>query len=51
MTMEFDDEKTLDAKWVVDSETGIEYMLDVRTGAKIAMKVDGIWLNPESKPQ
>lgn len=46
-----DYETTLQAKWVIDSETGIEYMLDFKTGQKLAVKINGIWLNPEEKPQ
>ncbi len=44
-------EDTLEAKWVVDSETGMEYMLEMKTGKKLAVKINGIWLNPEEKPQ
>lgn len=45
------DETTLEARWVVDSETGIEYMLDLKTGQKLGVKINGVWLNPEEKPQ
>lgn len=44
-------EETLEARWVVDSETGIEYMFDLKTGHKLAVRVNGVWLNPEVQPQ
>lgn len=43
-------EATLEAKWVVDSETGEQYMLDFKSGQILARKnKDGIWVNPENK--
>lgn len=50
MTLKYDD-TTLEAKWTIDSETGIEYLFDLKTGQKLAIKVGGVWLNPEEKPQ
>jgi len=44
-------ETTLEGQWVVDSESGIEYLMDLKTGQKLAIKIDGKWLNPEAKPQ
>lgn len=32
----FDPEKTLEAKWAIDSETGLQYLLDLRTGRILA---------------
>lgn len=45
------DETTLEARWVIDSETGIEYLLDLKTGQKLGVKINGVWLNPEEKAQ
>lgn len=42
---------TLEARWVIDSETGIEYLLDLKTGQKLGVKINGVWLNPEEKAQ
>lgn len=49
--MTFDMDETLEAKWAVDNETGIEYLLDLKTGQKLGMKINGIWMNPEEKSQ
>lgn len=51
MTMTFDDTATIKLQWVVDSETGIEYLLNQKTGQKMGIKINDIWLNPEEKPQ
>lgn len=46
--MSFNDEETLHAQWVVDSETGEQYMLDLKTGQILAHKNHlGEWTNPE----
>lgn len=45
------DDTTLEAVWTVDSETSIEYMLDLKTGQKLGIKINGIWLNPEEQAQ
>jgi len=48
MGLSFDDEATLEGQWVVNSETGEEYMLDLRTGNILAKKTQlGEWINPE----
>lgn len=31
-------EDTLEARWVIDSETGVRYLIDVKTNKCIAMK-------------
>lgn len=41
-------DETLEARWSVDSETGYQYLIDLKTGNIIATKNDkGIWNNPE----
>lgn len=38
--MEIDENDTLEGQWVVDSETGIHYLIEVATG-KVLMVRDG----------
>ncbi len=43
------DDVTLEAVWTVDSETGEQYLRDVRTGEILAQRnQQGIWVNPEA---
>ena len=42
------DETTINARWCVDSESGEQWLLDVRTGRVLGRKDGcGIWVNPE----
>lgn len=36
-------EETLEAKWIVDNETGRQYLVEFKTGKILACKVDGVW--------
>lgn len=41
-------ERTLNAQWAVDSETGQQYLIDLETGQILAAKNNnGEWINPE----
>lgn len=44
------DEATLEAKWVVNSETGEQYLLDLRSGSIIATRNEqGEWVGLRGK--
>ncbi len=43
--MLIDDEETLEAKWVVNSETSEQHLVDVKTGTILATKdKNGSWI-------
>lgn len=50
MAEKFNSEELINARWVVDSETGNQYLLDIKTSTVIAKKdKDGVWVNPDKE--